>query len=105
MAAFATGCASVDPTDPSHFSDVEVWNDTPARVVIVQCDTSCGTLHDREQVPPGQRTIVNISHEGFDVGYAVESASEQRLGCLYMRLNGPPAKRPVFRVSSMKECR
>src|SRR5450759_1593812 len=102
-AVLAGGCASVDPTDPSHYTEVEIRNNTPASVVIVQCDTSCDVLHERRTVDSGQATIVSVSHEGITVGYVVEEPSGSRLGCLYM-LVSPAAQAPVVDVSSLTRC-
>ncbi len=93
----------MDPTDPSHFTDVLIRNDRPSPVVIVRCDTSCDTLHDRTPVAAGHSTIVNVSNEGI-TGYAVEQPLGRRLGCLYMRFDGVRA-RPTVNVSAMQRCR
>jgi hypothetical protein len=97
-----SGC-SVDPTDPSHFTDAVVRNDTPSPVVIVQCDTSCDTLHDRSAVPSHGALTINVSNEAITVGYAVERPSGRRLGCLYMNFDHVQ-KTPVVEVSSMQRC-
>jgi hypothetical protein len=104
FALLVSGCASVDPTDPSHFTDVIVRNDTPRGVVIVQCDTSCDVLHDRTAIPAQRATTANVSNEGITVGYAVEQPTGRRLGCLYMRFNGV-RRPPVVKVSSLERCR
>jgi hypothetical protein len=98
----ASGC-SVDPTDPSHFTDAVIRNDTPSRVVIVQCDTSCDTLHDRSPLPSRGSVTINVSNEAIPVGYVVERPSGRRLGCLYMNFDHVQ-KTPVVRVSSMRSC-
>lgn len=99
----ATGCASVDPTDPNHFTDVLVRNDTPASVVIVQCGTSCDSLYDRTTVDSAHTATVNVSNEGIAVGYLVERPSGTKLGCLYMRFNGV-RRTPVVNISSLGRC-
>jgi hypothetical protein len=103
-AALASGCGSVDPTDPSHFTDVSVRNDTAARVVIVQCDTTCGTLHDRTTLAPGRAATVSVSNEDIAVEYAVEQPSGRRLGCLHMRFERV-RRPPDVAVSSLRRCR
>jgi hypothetical protein len=104
LALLVSGCASVDPTDPSHFTDVIVRNDTARAVVIAQCDTSCDVLHDRTAVPAAGTTTANVSNEGITVGYAVEQPTGRRLGCLYMRFSGV-RRTPVVKVSSLQRCR
>ena len=104
IVALALGCSSVDPTDPSHFTDVLIHNDTPSAVQLVQCDNSCAMLHDRQTVPAGASAIVNVSNEDIRVGYVVERASGARLGCLYMHFNGVRT-RPTVEVSTFGRCR
>jgi hypothetical protein len=104
LSVLATGCASVDPTDPSHFTHVLIRNDTQSPVVIVQCDISCRTLHDRTYLAAGQSTIVKASNEGIRDGHVVEQLSGDRLGCLYTRFNGV-RRTPVVNVSSAQRCR
>lgn len=97
------GCASVDPTDPSHFVDVQVRNDLSSPVQLIQCDTSCDTLHDRQTVAAGDSTTINVSNEGIKVGYLIESLTGNRLGCIYMEyehVKHPPA----VAVSSKVRC-
>lgn len=63
IVVLATGCTyrSIDPTDPSHFTDVLVLNDTPANVVLVQCEgTSCDTLNDRTDLDSGHAMTLNV---------------------------------------------
>lgn len=103
MGVIVGGCASVDPTDPSHFVDVQVRNDTALTVELIQCDTSCSTLHDRQTLPPGANTRINVSNEGIEVGYAVESLSGKRLGCIYV--DNDHVKHPAtLTISSMTDC-
>jgi hypothetical protein len=101
--AVLSGCASVDPTDPSHFTNVLVRNDTPSTVQFIQCDTSCGTLHDRETINAGGRTIINISNEGIKVGYLVARPDGEKLGCLYMKYEHVKHP-PTVLISSMTRC-
>jgi hypothetical protein len=103
MAVVASGCASVDPTDPSHFTDVLVRNDTPSPVQFVQCDTSCGTLHEHRGIPLGGSTVVNVSNEGITVGYLVAQPDGWKLGCVYMRYEHVK-REPTIYVSSMSRC-
>lgn len=98
------GCASIDPTDPSHFVDVQVHNDKSSPVQLIQCDTSCDTLHDRQTIPAGASTTVNVSNEGIEVGYLVENLANKELGCIYM-LHEHVQHPPVVAVSSMTQCR
>jgi hypothetical protein len=97
------GCASVDPTDSSHFTDVLVRNDTPSTVQFIQCDTSCGTLHERRTVPADGSTVINVSNEGIQVGYLVARPDGKRLGCLYMKYEHIKHE-PTVLVSSMTRC-
>lgn len=101
--AVSSGCASVDPTDPSHFINVLVRNDTPSPVQFIQCDTSCGTLHEREAITAGGSTIINISNEGIKVGYLVERQDGKKLGCVYMKYEHVKHE-PTVLVSSMTRC-
>lgn len=71
------GCASIDPTDLSHFVDVQIHNDRPSSVQLIQCDTSCETLHERQTVPAGASTTVDVSNEGIEIGYLVESLASR----------------------------
>jgi hypothetical protein len=96
------GCASVDPTDPSHFINVLVRNDTLSTVQFIQCDTSCETLHDRETIPAEGSTIINISNEGIKIGYLVERDGK-RLGCMYMKYEHVKHQ-PTVLISSMTRC-
>jgi hypothetical protein len=104
MVVLATGCTSVDPTDPSHFTDIVVRNDTPTRLVIVQCDTSCDVLHERTSVASGRATTINESNEGITIGYVIERPSGLTLGCLYMRFNHV-RQTPVVNITSLSRCR
>jgi hypothetical protein len=97
------GCASVDPTDPSHFTNVLVRNDTPSAVQFIQCDTSCGTLHDRQTIPAGASVVINISNEGIKVGYLVARPDDKKLGCVYMKYEHVKHQ-PTVLVSSMTRC-
>jgi len=97
------GCASVDPTDPSHFTNVLVHNDTRSAVQFIQCDTSCGTLHERGTIPAGGSTIINISNEGIKIGYLVERPDGKRLGCVYMKYEHVKHQ-PTVLISSMTRC-
>ena len=87
--ALSTAGCSVDPTDPSNYNSVNVRNDTASQVVLVQCDTSCGVLHDRTTLAAGESTVVSVSNEDITVGYAVQTPGGKTLGCLYFRYNGP----------------
>lgn len=99
----AAGCASVDPTDPSHYTNVLVVNDTSSAVVLVQCDVSCATLHERTALPAGASTVVNVSNQGIKAGYVVESSSGSTLGCLYMRFTHAQTE-PAVAISSLRTC-
>jgi hypothetical protein len=101
-ACLLAGCASVDPTDPSHFTEVSVVNDTGSAVEFIQCDTSCGTLHDRQTLSAGARTIITVSNENIRIGYVV-GRSDKRLGCVYMQYDHVDY-RPLVLVSSMTRC-
>ena len=102
--AFAiAGCAGVDPTDPRHFTNVVVRNDTASAVSLVQCDVSCDTLHERRQIASGASTVINVSNEGINVGYVVERPSRSKLGCLYMRFNHV-REEPRVAISSLRNC-
>jgi hypothetical protein len=103
MAVVLGGCGSVDPTDPSHFVDVPVHNDLSFPVRLIQCDTSCDTLHDRQTLAASASTTLNISNEGISVGYLVESRTGHRLGCIYLEYeqSEDPAAVPI---SSMTQC-
>jgi hypothetical protein len=103
IAVGAAGCASVDPTDPSHFTNVVVQNDTASSVWLVQCDVSCGTLHDRTRIRAGASTSVGVSNEGIQAGYVVERPSGSKLGCLYMRFNHVRGEHRVA-ISSLRAC-
>jgi hypothetical protein len=102
-ALLLVGCTSADPTDSSHFTDVHVRNDTPSAVQLIQCDTTCGTLHDRETLPTGGTTIINVSNEGIKIGYLIERPNGEQLGCIYMEFDGVD-RTPVVPVSSMTKC-
>jgi hypothetical protein len=95
--------ASVDPTDPSHFTNVLVRNDTTSDVQFIQCDTSCGTLHERRTIPADGSTVVNVSNEGIKVGYVVARSDGRKLGCVYMRYERIKHE-PTVLVSSMTRC-
>jgi len=103
VGAVSSGCASVDPTDPSHFTNVLVRNDTPSAVQFIQCDTSCGTLHEREAITAGGSTIINISNEGIKVGYLVAHPDGKKLGCVYMKYKHVKHQ-PTVLISSMTRC-
>lgn len=103
MGATLSGCASVDPTDPSHFTNVLVRNDTTSAVQFIQCDTSCGTLHERRTIPAGGSTVVNVSNEGIKVGYVVARPERRKLGCVYMKYEHVKYE-PTVLVSSMTRC-
>jgi hypothetical protein len=89
VVAPVAGCGSLDPTDPSNFNNVTVKNDTGERVILIQCDTTCKTLHDRTTLEPGNVTVISVSNENISVGYVVAKPSGQRLGCLYFRYSKP----------------
>jgi hypothetical protein len=103
VGAILSGCASVDPTDPSHFTNVLVRNDTASDVEFIQCDTSCGTLHERRTIPASGSTVVNVSNEGIKVGYVVARPDGRRLGCVYMQYEHVKYE-PTMLVSSMTSC-
>jgi hypothetical protein len=103
MAGGTSGCSSVDPTASSHFTNVRVRNDTPSAVQFVQCDTSCGTLHDRTTVPAGASTVINISNEGIKVGYLVADPGGKKIGCVYMKYEHVK-RQPTILISSMTRC-
>jgi hypothetical protein len=103
VGAVLSGCASVDPTDPSHFTNVIVRNDTASDVQFIQCDTSCGTLHERRTIPTDESTVVNVPNEGIKVGYVVARLDGRRLGCLYMHYEHV-SHEPTVLVSSMTRC-
>jgi hypothetical protein len=104
VAVLLAGCTSVDQTDPSHFTNVSIRNDTHQPVAVVQCDTSCQVLHERTTIDSGHEATVNVSNEGITVGYAVERPSGLKLGCLYMRFNGVH-ETPIVNVTSLRRCR
>lgn len=83
------GCGSVNPTDPSNFHNVTVKNDAREKVILIQCDTTCRTLHERTTLEPGNVTVLSVSDENISVGYVVAKPSGQRLGCLYFRYTKP----------------
>jgi hypothetical protein len=103
MGAVESGCASVDPTDASHFTNALVRNDTASAVQFIQCDTSCGTLHERRTIPAGGTTVVNVSNEGIKVGYLVARPDDRKLGCVYMRYKHVKHEPTVF-LSSLTRC-
>jgi len=100
---FLGGCASIDQTDPSHFVDVQVHNDRPTAVQLIQCDTSCDTLHDRQTMSAGASSTINVSNEGIEIGYLVENPAGRKLGCIYMKYENVKQP-PVVPVSSMTQC-
>jgi hypothetical protein len=81
LIADAGGPGSVDPTDPSNFSEVTVVNDLTAPVRLMQCDTSCATIHDIYELLPDTSKSLSVAW-GFPVGYYVASEIGQSLGCL-----------------------
>lgn len=99
-----SACASVDPTDPSHFVDVQVVNDTASPVELIQCDTSCSTLHDRQRLEAWASTTVNVSNEGIEVGYLIQTLRGKELGCMYMSYDHVKQPAPLA-ISSMGRCR
>jgi hypothetical protein len=103
MGAVISGCASVDPTDSSHFTNALVRNDTASAVQFIQCDTSCGTLHERRTIPAGGTTVINVSNEGIKVGYLVARPDGRKLGCVYMRYEHVKHE-PTVLVSSLTRC-
>jgi hypothetical protein len=82
---------------------VLVRNDTASDVQFIQCDTSCGTLHERRTIPAGGDTVVNVSNEGIKVGYVVARPDGRKLGCVYMKYEHVKYE-PTVRVSSMTRC-
>lgn len=94
----------MDPTDPSHFTNVLVRNDTASAVQFIECDTSCGTLHERSTVPAGATTIINIDNEGANIGYLVERPDGKKLGCVYMKYEHVKHE-PTVLVSSTTKCK
>ncbi len=103
IGAVMSGCASVDPTDSSHFTYALVRNDTAAAVQFIQCDTSCGTLHERRTMPAGGTTVIHVSNEGIKVGYLVARPDGRKLGCVYMRYDNVKHE-PTVLVSSLTRC-
>jgi hypothetical protein len=103
VGAILSGCASVDPTDPSHFTNVLVRNDTASDIQFIQCDTSCATLHEGRTVTAGGSTVVNVSNEGIKVGYVVARPDGRKLGCVYMQYEHVKHE-PTVLVSSMTRC-
>jgi hypothetical protein len=79
--AEAVGPGSVDPTDPSNFSEATVVNDRGDPVRVMQCDANCATIHDIYELPPGDSMSLNVAW-GFPVGYYVVSENGPSLGCL-----------------------
>jgi hypothetical protein len=98
-----SGCASVDPTDPSHFTNMLVRNDRASDVQFIQCGASCRTLHERTTIPAGESTVVNVSNEGMRVGYVVARPDGRQLGCVYMRYERVNHE-PTVLVSSLTRC-
>ena len=98
-----SGCASVDPTDPSHFNKVTIQNDTQDSVELIQCGSSCSELHDRTTLQSGGGTTVRVSHEGFTVSYLITSPSGKIVGCLYFHYDKPQADLRAF-VSEAVRC-
>jgi hypothetical protein len=103
MGAVTSGCASVDPTDSSHFTNALVRHDTASAVQLIQCGTSCGTLHERRMIPAGGTTVINVSNEGIKVGYLVARPGGRKLGCVYMTYQHVQHE-PTVLVSSLKAC-
>ncbi len=103
VGAILSGCASVDPTDPSHFTNVLVRNDTASDIKFIQCDTSCATLHEGRTVTAGGSTVVNVSNVGIKVGYIVARPDGRKLGCVYMQYEHVKHE-PTVLVSSMTRC-
>ena len=109
LAGTVSGCASGAPTVPSrpaHASPITLIvlrNDTPSTVKVIQCVTSCQTLHERRTIPAGSRTIVFGSNEGIRFGYLVEDMAGRRLGCIYMKFDHVQQE-PTVLVSSMGRC-
>jgi hypothetical protein len=51
----ATGCGSVDPTDPNNYSDVTLLNDTGGTVVVDDCSGAyCDAYNLPVRLAPGQ---------------------------------------------------
>lgn len=57
----AVGCGSVDPTDPSNYSEIWIVNDTPQPVLVGECQgLSCSPGLPRP-LEPGQRARVDAA--------------------------------------------
>lgn len=74
---------SVDPTE-STFA-VTLHNDTPNAVLLKQCDTDCGSFHERDQLPPGGSVRVNTSSDNVANWWAVTDDGGKTSGCLPLR--------------------
>src|SRR3954464_11747277 len=99
----AASCYTIDPTDPSNYTKVSVVNDLGTTVNLVQCDTSCDTLHEERLLPAAASTQIEILNSGNEFGYVVESAYGRRIGCLYFMYDGITHAPPV-KMSSMTRC-
>jgi hypothetical protein len=96
--ADAVGPGSVDPTDPSNFSEVTIFNDRDVPIRLMQCDTFCSEIHDVYELPPGASTSLSVAW-GFPVGYYVLTNNGLPLGCL--RFDFPRRETSVVVLTSM----
>jgi hypothetical protein len=108
MYGAAVGCGSVDPTDPSNYSDVTMRNDTPGMVVVDECSGAyCVVDNLPIRLRPGQsyeaHAACGTSRDGM-TSWEVKTAEGKVLG--YIAVDTPrKADGLVFSVSHTSDSR
>jgi hypothetical protein len=77
--------SSIDPTEQSF--TVTLQNDTASAVTVKQCDATCNSFHERDQLAPGASVPVNTSSENVANWWLVADPSGRTIGCLPLRYN------------------
>lgn len=92
---------SIDPTESSF--PVTLHNDTTGTVVLKQCGSTCGSIHEVERLAAGRSVPVNFSSEGITNLWSVTNAQGVVMGCLARTYDHKVANL-VVQVSSNAPC-
>lgn len=105
----ATGCGSVDPTDPTNYTSATIVNDTPVPVVVDACAGAYCELPDAPaRLAPGAGTRVHAScaasgdamtswrvgtADGRLLGYVAVDTPRSETGLVYLVSRASPDRR------------
>lgn len=75
--------SSIDPTEQSFA--VTLQNDTASAATVKQCDSTCNSFHEHDQLLPGASVLVNTSSADVANWWLVAGPSGRTIGCLPLR--------------------